>query len=88
VIASLGSVIDDATAQLMETMYRIRESKPELGKSEALQQAQEQMASGILKPQTAAAGDHGVITSQGQRTSNGWEHPYYWAPFIPIGNWK
>jgi CHAT domain-containing protein/Flp pilus assembly protein TadD len=88
VIASLWSVNDDATARLMETMYRIRESKPELGKSEALRQAQEQMANGILKPQTAAAGDRGVITSQGQRTSNGWEHPYYWAPFILIGNWK
>lgn len=69
VIASLWSVDDASTGQLMETMYRIRQEQPTLGKSEALRRSQEQLASG-------AAG-----RSQ-------WAHPYYWAPFILIGNWQ
>jgi CHAT domain-containing protein len=77
VIASLWSVNDEATARLMETMYRLRQQNPAAGKSEALRLAQEQMASGLLRPdksKDAAAKD--------------WSHPIYWAPFILIGNWK
>jgi CHAT domain-containing protein len=88
VIASLWSVNDEATARVMEAMYRIRQSKPELGKSEALRQAQEQMASGVLKPGTSDAEDRGVHVPGGRSDANGWTHPYYWAPFILIGNWR
>ena len=88
VIASLWSVSDAATARLMETMYRIRQSNPELGKSEALRQAQERMVSGALKPGAGGAGDRGVKTVGSHVVASGWTHPYYWAPFILIGNWK
>jgi CHAT domain-containing protein len=69
-------------------MYRIRQSKPELGKSEALRRAQEQMASGVLKSDAGNGLDRGVQAPGHKNGVNAWTHPYYWAPFILIGNWK
>ena len=50
VIASLWSVNDEATARLMATMYRLHQQNPEIGKSEALREAQQQMVGGMLRP--------------------------------------
>jgi CHAT domain-containing protein len=69
-------------------MYRLRQQNPGLGKSEALRQAQEQMASGALKPAARDAWDRGVHTPNQEGGVQGWTHPYYWAPFILIGNWR
>jgi CHAT domain-containing protein/tetratricopeptide (TPR) repeat protein len=66
VIATLWPVADASTNELMQTFYRIRESKPGTTKAEALRQAQLALLNG----------------------SAGYDHPYYWAPFILIGNWR
>jgi CHAT domain-containing protein len=88
VIASLWSVNDEATARLMRTMYRLREEHPELGKSEALRRAQEEMATGTLRPGGGKGeAGRGLGTDDGA-AAHDWSHPYYWAPFILIGNWK
>jgi len=90
VIASLWSVSDEATARLMQTMYRFREENPAMGKSEALRQAQARLASGDLTPGARASSDRGVSPAHAPAAApaRDWRHPYYWAPFILIGNWK
>jgi CHAT domain-containing protein/Tfp pilus assembly protein PilF len=63
VIATLWPVADASTNELMQTFYRIRESKQGTTKAEALRQAQLALLRGT-----------------------NYSHPYYWAPFILIGN--
>lgn len=63
-IASLWSVDDAATAQLITRFYHYL-LDPNLSKAQALRAAQLE-----------------VIQSDGVA-----QHPYYWAPFILIGNW-
>ena len=89
VIASLWSVNDDATARLMERMYRLRQENPGAGKSEALRRAQAEMASGVMKAGSGGAADRaGIPVRKAAAGAKDWTHPYYWAPFILIGNWK
>jgi tetratricopeptide (TPR) repeat protein len=88
VIASLWSVNDEATARLMRTMYRLREEHPELGKSEALRRAQEEMVTGTLRPGGGKGKAGRGLETGDEAAAHDWTHPYYWAPFILIGNWK
>jgi CHAT domain-containing protein len=92
VMASLWKVDDPSTAQLMQGFYK-QLSTGKLTKSQALRQAQLSM----LKDQKIRSGDDekragGLVASQesaqppkNQETKN-YSHPYYWAPFILIGN--
>jgi CHAT domain-containing protein len=63
-IASLWSVSDEATQELMISLYQnLAASK--LGKSESLRQAQQTL---MNNPK--------------------YRSPYYWAPFVLVGNWQ
>jgi tetratricopeptide (TPR) repeat protein len=89
VIASLWNVSDNATAALMERFYRNWREHPELGKGEALRRAQADMAESKVKPEASAALNRGVTAAGAPAIgSTSWVHPYYWGPFILIGNWK
>jgi CHAT domain-containing protein/tetratricopeptide (TPR) repeat protein len=93
VIASLWSVNDDSTSSLMQTMYRLRQQTKGMTKDEALRQAQLALLTGKLKPATAQPVPGRSVVPNGPQTARrppptDWSHPYFWAPFILIGNWK
>jgi CHAT domain-containing protein len=88
------SVNDASTQQLMQHLYRnLAQSTAQapITRAEALQQAQ----LSLLHGQTANARNAGRSLVQVRPTSgatrshpptSGLSHPYYWAPFILIGN--
>ena len=90
VIASLWAVNDNSTSVLMQRFYTLL-ATGELTKAEALRQAQLSLlydedaetrltASRTGAPPNAREGFDVAVVEPGYR------HPYYWAPFILIGN--
>jgi CHAT domain-containing protein len=90
VIATLWKVADESTGILMQNLYRIRESTKKT-KIEALREAQLKFIRGEVK-----AGAVYAQRGAARPDAGGWKpdaakpyaHPYYWAPFILMGNWK
>ena len=85
VIATLWQVADESTALLMQEFYRLKEEK-KLVKVEALRQAQLGLLNGTIKPRTQP--DEQSDDGETDDTDKPYAHPYYWAPFILMGNWK
>lgn len=65
IVASLWSVDDVSTRDLMVTFHKTMVEQEVLDKARALQQAQRALA---MRPET--------------------RHPFFWAPFILIGDWR
>jgi CHAT domain-containing protein/tetratricopeptide (TPR) repeat protein len=94
VMASLWSVNDASTQQLMQHLYHnLSQSTAQapITRAEALRQAQ----LSLLQGETNGVGNAGrsIVgvtprpgTSPATPTNPGLSHPYYWAPFILIGN--
>jgi len=88
VVASLWSVSDKSTSDLMQIFYSNLAGADPITKAEALRRAQLALLSGQPVEQAVARGIGVVAQSggdRGARTSR-YSHPYYWAPFILIGN--
>ena len=86
-VASLWQVSDGGTQKLMQAFYDALQQG--MSKSEALQAAQQAM---ITSDFSAVGGDRGLSvvvddeTGRAPSNSASLAHPYYWAPFILIGN--
>ncbi len=87
VLASLWSVADESTAVLMQRFYAIH-AKGGTSKAEALRQAQ--IALMIAQGGTGADRGKGRSGQDGPTgpAVTGYAHPFYWAPFVLLGNWQ
>ena len=85
-MASLWSVNDASTSLMMQQFYH--RLKQGMTKAEAIQAVQQDFISGKLTAKEAKsiarAGARPYI--EGQPPPDSFEHPYFWAPFILIGN--
>ena len=97
VMATLWSVADDSTALLMAEFYRIKKESPGISKSGALQLAQESLRKGkysadkTLQKRAEPFADTGSKTNQPAFVTDPkapYAHPFYWSPFVLIGNWR
>ncbi|MCI0490917.1 MAG: CHAT domain-containing protein, partial [Blastocatellia bacterium] len=95
VLATLWSVADPSTRDLMTEFYRRLQKDGQMSKAEALRQAQMALlrGGGQAEPDNARAAR--VTSSEGQPgtgftrdPARPYAHPYYWAAFTLMGNWK
>jgi len=94
VLATLWPVNDASTSLLMGEFYRLRKAHPEWTKVEALRQAQLELLFGKVTgaaktpDRAGVANSNPVLKGMPAWSGQGFSHPFYWAPFELIGNWK
>ena len=100
VMATLWPVADASTAILMREFYRLRTAPASTGNARSLRDAQLALLTGQVQQSNlttdlsaqraintrkeSAANREPVFTKDVARP---YAHPYYWAPFIVMGNW-
>jgi CHAT domain-containing protein len=87
VMATLWPVADQSTQIFMRRFYELRESFPRLSKAESLQRAQMELLATGRQASLTDGGQEQVVGSK-PGADRDYSHPYYWAPFILIGNWR
>lgn len=72
----------------MQQFYQNLDGKAPITKAEALRQAQLSMLTGKQNQQGDNKRGLEIIppNDPGKKVNVGYAHPYYWAPFILIGN--
>jgi CHAT domain-containing protein len=93
VIATLWAVNDESTGFLMQNFYRLWTSNAGMPKAESLRQAQLAfLRSNVTTKPTSNQRGFPVPGQSGAQVKRDplapYSHPYYWAPFILIGNWN
>jgi CHAT domain-containing protein len=86
VIASLWKVSDDSTVELMRAFYRNLKS---MTKAEALQKAQIDLMKSSVHFHVER-GSGGITRSPDYQPDMAIDcsHPFFWAPFILVGDWR
>jgi len=86
VVASLWKVSDDSTVQIMKNFYQNMRT---LSKAEALRKAQLDLMRSTVRFTVTRAGG-GVIqpSSKGAEEVIECSHPFFWAPFVLLGDWR
>ena len=90
VLATLWDVNDASTSQLMSDFYSRWVQRPGDGKAEALRQAQIAFLHGSTVS-LHTGGDRGALSRPNSASAphaTGYSHPFYWAPFVLIGNYQ
>jgi CHAT domain-containing protein/Tfp pilus assembly protein PilF len=101
VMATLWQVADSSTPWLMQEFYRTRQDQT-VNKAEALRRAQLALLKGKAEttalPVTQRSGDNTRAELLFVDAKNAipfkkeprkpFAHPYYWSPFILVGNWR
>jgi CHAT domain-containing protein len=96
VIATLWPVADSSTAALMREFYRLRSEATSKGSAIALQAAQLGLLSGNISATNKDVVRGAVSASKDASTSEKifvkdplkpYAHPFFWAPFVLMGNW-
>ncbi len=81
VIATLWPVDDRSTGLFMQHFYQVHETQPGVTKVAALQQVQQAFI------QAAQRAQQTQIANNSPLYPADFIHPYYWAPFVLMGNW-
>jgi CHAT domain-containing protein len=90
VLSTLWPVNDSSTGAFMADFYRRWvDGKGSVAKVEALREAQLDLLHGRSKAASGSS-DRGLSSEDSkERASPGdFSHPFYWAPFVLMGNWK
>jgi CHAT domain-containing protein len=91
VLATLWDVNDASTSRIMSDFYDRWVKDPADGKAEALRQAQLAFIHGGAASSNGKTG-RGMETVEDTAAAApqtlGYAHPYYWAPFVLIGNYQ
>jgi len=90
VLSTLWDVNDASTSLLMSDFYWRWATTPGIEKAEALRQAQLAMLHGTARTETpTSATGRGITDSADSAASTpAYAHPYYWAPFVLVGNFR
>ncbi len=89
VLATLWDVNDSSTSRMMSDFYARWVKDPAVGKAEALRQAQLALMHGTSSAQSIATGRGVQFADQAAAPrATSYAHPYYWAPFVLIGNYQ